>query len=73
VQLEAQQAGAIRETIERVRRTIDARWRREMPFVPRGIFMLMGPSPDPVNCAGLARSGDPECAHDWDDALQTER
>jgi len=38
------------------------------PFLDRGAFLLLGPAPDPLSCAG-SRGADPKCATDWEPAL----
>jgi hypothetical protein len=70
--LHALNASEEQDSAERTIRAIEARWRRDMPFVPRGEFLLLGPGLDPTRCSGLSMSGKPSCAHDWDDALQDE-
>jgi hypothetical protein len=40
-------------------------WRSELPFVSRMMILLLGPNADTDACAGLGRSGLPECARDW--------
>ncbi|HSQ67725.1 MAG TPA: hypothetical protein VLM85_31155 [Polyangiaceae bacterium] len=46
---------------------IQQRWGR-WPFLDRGAFLLLGPAPDPLSCAG-SRGADPKCATDWESAL----
>jgi hypothetical protein len=70
--LHALNASEEQDAAERTIRAIESRWRQDMPFVPRGEFLLLGPGVDPARCAGLSMSGKPSCAHDWDDALQDE-
>jgi hypothetical protein len=71
-QLRAIDASEEQDAAERTVRAIESRWRRDMPFVPRGEFLLLGPELDPMGCAGLERAGKPSCAHDWDEALTDE-
>lgn len=40
-------------------------WRDDLPFVSRGMILLLGPLGRPGLCAGSGRSERPECAHDW--------
>ena len=48
---------------------VDGRWRRDLPFVSRGEYLLLGPVPAPYGCVGHARYEKPECAGDWESAL----
>jgi hypothetical protein len=57
------------DSAERTVHSVESEWRRDMPFVPRGDFLLLGPVPQAAACAGLARSGEPACAHAWEEAL----
>jgi len=53
---------------------VDARWRREGPFLSRGTYLLIGPTRDAARCAGRARAGSKgECALEWEDALPSRR
>jgi hypothetical protein len=52
---------------------IDARWRKEAPFVDRGTFLLLGPSRDTLRCAGRTHADRPECALEWDPTLPSHR
>jgi hypothetical protein len=67
--LEVLNASQEQDDTERAIRTIEARWRKDFPFLPRGEFLQLGPSPDTLLCAGLRASGTPACTHDWDDVL----
>jgi hypothetical protein len=60
------QAGARRTAADAAAHAIDARWRSEIPFLSRGQYLLLGPVTDPVRCAGIAGSDDPECSRAWD-------
>jgi tetratricopeptide (TPR) repeat protein len=48
---------------------IERRWRRDYPFVRRGVYMLIGPIRDPLACAGHEAAHRPRCASQWDDVL----
>ncbi len=69
-QLRALNEGDEQDTAQRTIYAIESQWRREMPFVPRGEFLLLGPVTDRAACAGLSRSGDAPCSRAWDDALR---
>jgi hypothetical protein len=64
--LAALEVTAMRDAADSVARAVDARWHREMPSLPRGLYLLLGPVTDPSLCAGLAASDLPACARDWD-------
>jgi hypothetical protein len=49
--------------------TVDAQWHRELPFMSREVFMLLGPLHGPASCAGVAAGSRRECALSWDDAV----
>jgi hypothetical protein len=63
-------ATASRDAADAAARAIDARWRREMPSVERGLYLLLGPSVDPARCAGPGASALPACARDWDAVVE---
>jgi hypothetical protein len=67
--LEILQASSEEEEAEDVIRTIDGRWRRQIPFISRDEFLLLGPLRGPASCAGLGSEGKRECAASWDDAV----
>jgi hypothetical protein len=46
-------------------RLVDTRWARELPFLGRGQYMLLGPVADTSRCAGPATIDDDACARDW--------
>src|SRR5262249_47654809 len=52
-------------------RLIDGRWRRDLPFVSRGEFLLLGPLPNAFLCSGNDRRTRADCAPDWATALDT--
>jgi hypothetical protein len=68
--LAALQATAMRDASDSVSRTIDARWKAEMPAVGRTRYLLLGPVIDPARCAGLRASALPACARDWDAVVE---
>jgi tetratricopeptide (TPR) repeat protein len=48
---------------------ISERWQRDLPFLSRGHYVLLGPSPDAAGCAGVSAEASPACARDWPSAL----
>ncbi|MDP9148762.1 MAG: hypothetical protein M3O36_02295 [Myxococcota bacterium] len=64
--LAALHASAIRDDADAAARALDERWRRELPFLSRSRYLLLGPVVDPARCAGLAAARDPECDRDWE-------
>jgi hypothetical protein len=54
---------------ERHVKLLESMWHRDYPFITRGEFLLVGPTIDPLRCAGLEAAGDPSCARTWSDAL----
>jgi hypothetical protein len=71
-QLRILNASDEKDSAERALEGIEARWRREMGFVPRRQYLLLGPEVDPLSCAGPEKSGVPSCARAWDGALSEE-
>jgi hypothetical protein len=62
------QASEEDERAESVVQFIDNRWRRELPFVSRDEFLLLGPFRNSAACAGQG-SAAARCALSWDDAV----
>lgn len=56
---------AMRDAADVAAQTITDRWEREMPFVQRDWYELVGPIPDVAHCAGLQRADDSSCARNW--------
>jgi len=54
---------------EELRARVESGWRSTWPFVSRGVYLLLAPSPDAARCAGPERRTDPACASDWEAAL----
>jgi hypothetical protein len=50
------------------KRAVDTRWQRELPFLTRDQYLLLGPTLDAARCAGLAASHHTECTREWSDA-----
>jgi hypothetical protein len=71
-QLRVLNASDEKDSAERALEEVEARWRREMRFVPRRQYLLLGPEVDALSCAGPEKSGQPACARAWDDALSEE-
>jgi hypothetical protein len=68
------QARAQLATEDAAVRAIDARWQRELPYVSRDQYLLLGPARDATLCAGLDGYGGagcerPECCREWSDIL----
>jgi hypothetical protein len=40
-------------------------WQRDLPIVPRGMMLVLGPPVEPARCAGPGHEGDPACAFTW--------
>jgi len=59
------QASRMRDQADATSRAIDDRWQAELPFLPRGRYLIIGPSVDAARCAGLSAPDDPACARDW--------
>jgi hypothetical protein len=66
--LGALQADGMRQAADSAARAIDERWQRELPFVSRDQYLMVGPSVDPLRCAGLEGADDPSCVRDWRDS-----
>jgi hypothetical protein len=67
--LTALQASALRDATDAAQAAFEVRRKREMPYVTRARYRLLGPLVDPARCAGLAAAGEPGCARDWTAAL----
>jgi hypothetical protein len=67
--LEILEGSQEQDQAERVIRAIETEWRKELPFVSRGEYLLLGPIDDPAACAGPHSATRPECATSWDDAV----
>jgi predicted Zn-dependent protease len=70
--LAALEARAMLDAADATAHAIDSRWKRELPFVSRDLFLLVGPTVNAYRCAGLAGADDPACARDWADANDEE-
>jgi hypothetical protein len=67
--LEILEASRQRDSAESIVQTIENQWRRDLPFLTRGEFLLLGPVTNPVACAGLDAETRRECAMSWDQAV----
>jgi hypothetical protein len=67
--LEALSAISIRDQADATERAIDDRWTRELPAVSRDHYLLLGPVPDPVRCAGPTALDEIACARSWQSAI----
>jgi hypothetical protein len=70
------EATALREAEDETFRVIEGRRTKDVAGgVDRGLYLLLGPAPDPFACAGVEGYGGPgcerpECCRDWPDALR---
>jgi hypothetical protein len=64
------QSSQLIEEADRTSQEIDGRWQRELPFLDRDQYLLVGPLMDPARCAGFDAARDPACARDWDDVTR---
>jgi hypothetical protein len=64
--LEALHASQYLDAAAAAIRAIDARRQRELPFLTREQYLLLGPLVDTTACAGVAASHRPDCNRDWD-------
>lgn len=69
--LVALEASAWDDRVDAAKNVIDARWKREMPFVDRDRYLLLGPVVDALRCQGIASEYDPDCSRDWTAILST--
>lgn len=72
--LAALQAMADLDAADAAAHAIDERWQRELPYLSRDWYVVLGPSVDPARCAGVAGYGGPgcdrpDCCRDWADVL----
>jgi hypothetical protein len=67
--LEVLQANRQRDAAESVIMTIEGQWRRDFAFLTRGEFLLLGPTDNPISCAGLSAEDREGCAKDWERAV----
>jgi hypothetical protein len=65
IKLAQLEATAERDAVERDRRVIEERWRKEYNFLTRDAYLLLGPIPDPLRCGR-----DSNCPRDWNEALK---
>jgi hypothetical protein len=72
-QLQHLEATVFRDAADKAARTIDARHQSELPYLPRSLYLLLGPLVDVSRCAGQAASdqgaGGGPCARSWSDLL----
>jgi hypothetical protein len=67
--LAALQAKAARDRTDTADQRIDVAWRRDLPYVDRELYLLVGPLRDAPRCSGMAAARDSSCAGDWPAAL----
>jgi hypothetical protein len=65
--LEGLHARQYLEATDAARRAIDERGGRELPFLTRDQYLLLGPVVDTAACAGVAASHRPDCDRGWGD------
>jgi hypothetical protein len=63
--LAALETNGMRQAADAEAREIDERWQSELPFLSRDQYLMLGPSVDPLRCAGLGAANDPACVRDW--------
>jgi hypothetical protein len=59
------QATAWRQEADEADTVVGGRMVRELPFVDRSMYLLLGPVPNVDQCAGLAAGATSTCARDW--------
>jgi hypothetical protein len=67
--LAALQASTMRDAADAAARSVNARWKGELPFLTRDQYLLLGPRVDAARCSGLTAVDSRACAHDWVSAL----
>lgn len=68
ISLKLQRLQATTDTEDAVAK-VESDWRTNFPFLSRNAALLVGPSRDPLRCAGPVTSRDPRCARDWSSAV----
>ncbi len=67
--LDELQGYALREAADEAIRSVETRRQKEMPYLSRDLYLLLGPAADPARCAGVAASDEGErggdCARSW--------
>ena len=59
------QANGMRLAADAEEHAVDERWQGELPFLSRDRYLMLGPSVDPLRCAGLQGADDAACVRDW--------
>jgi hypothetical protein len=67
--LEMLQASREQDQAQDAIRFIERQWHRDLPFLNRGEYLLLGPVVDPAACVGTVAASLPGCASSWDEAL----
>ena len=62
-------AAGEREEVEDDLKVIEGEWRESYPFLSRGEYLMLGPTVDPMKCAGTSAAASKECARDWSTRL----
>jgi hypothetical protein len=65
--LEALSSISMRDQADATEHAIEERWNRELPVVSRDHYLLLGPVPDPMRCAGPSALDEIACARSWQD------
>jgi hypothetical protein len=68
--LEVLQASREQDQAQQAIQSIERQWRRDLPFVTRGEYLLLGPLVEPAACAGPASEVTAGCASSWDEAIR---
>lgn len=67
--LAALQANAMRDAADATLSELHERWQKELPFVTRDRYLLLGPKVDVEGCSGPGSADSRACARDWVSAL----
>jgi hypothetical protein len=67
--LQVLQANEEDERAQGVVQAIDNAWHRDMPFMSRDEYLLLGPVRNSARCAGQGSDRSRACASSWDDAV----
>lgn len=59
--LAALQATALRDAADEALGAVNSRWKRDLPFLTRDQYLILGPKIDVARCSGLAAATEPEC------------
>jgi predicted Zn-dependent protease len=71
--LQALQKTDTEDRVARDIKLVEGEWRRALPFLTRGEFLLVGPETQPARCAGPGAVDDATCARGWQGFLDARR